>query len=107
MQPCCLEDCPPGDSRGPRGIASVHAEVLLARQVSRPNLCPIYEIFRCDEAPSAFLFLTMKLLAGDTLDAYIRKGLLISRDEALEIFRQMRSRPLPFTAMRVPPPSAR
>jgi len=78
-------------------------EVLLARQVSHPNLCPIYEIFRCDEAPPAFLFLTMKLLAGDTLDAYIRKGLLISRDEALEIFRQMRSRPLPFTAMRVPP----
>jgi serine/threonine protein kinase/Tfp pilus assembly protein PilF len=64
-------------------------EVLLARQVSHPNLCQIYEIFRCDEGQSPFLFLTMKLLAGDTLDSCLRKGLLIPRDEALEIFRQM------------------
>jgi serine/threonine protein kinase/Flp pilus assembly protein TadD len=64
-------------------------EVLLARQVSHPNLCQIYEIFRCDEDQSPFLFLTMKLLAGDTLDSCLRKGLLIPRDEALEIFGQM------------------
>ena len=64
-------------------------EVLLARQVSHPNLCQIYEIFRCDEGQSPFLFLTMKLLAGETLDSCLRNGLLIPRDEALEIFRQM------------------
>jgi serine/threonine protein kinase/Tfp pilus assembly protein PilF len=64
-------------------------EVLLARQVSHPNLCQIYEIFRCDETPPAFLFLTMKLLAGDTLDSCIRRGLLTQRDDALELFRQM------------------
>ncbi|HEY3988784.1 MAG TPA: protein kinase [Acidobacteriaceae bacterium] len=64
-------------------------EVLLARQVSHPNLCQIYEIFRCDEGQSPFLFLTMKLLAGDTLDSRLRKGLVIPRDEALEIFRQV------------------
>ncbi|HTF71031.1 MAG TPA: protein kinase [Edaphobacter sp.] len=64
-------------------------EVLLARKVNHPNLCQIYEIFRCDETPPPFLFLTMKLLAGETLDSCIRKGLLIPRDDALEIFRQM------------------
>ncbi|MDX6461775.1 MAG: eukaryotic-like serine/threonine-protein kinase, partial [Acidobacteriaceae bacterium] len=64
-------------------------EVLLARKVSHPNLCQMYEIFRCDETPPPFLFLTMKLLAGDTLDSCIRKGLLIPRHDALEIFRQM------------------
>jgi serine/threonine protein kinase len=64
-------------------------EVLLARKVNHPNLCQIYEIFRCDETPPPFLFLTMKLLAGDTLDSCMRKGLLIPRDDALEIFRQM------------------
>ncbi|MGA9717231.1 MAG: serine/threonine-protein kinase [Acidobacteriaceae bacterium] len=64
-------------------------EVLLARQIRHPNLCQIYEIFRCEEDPAPFLFLTMKLLAGDTLDTRLRKDVLIPRDEALEIFRQM------------------
>lgn len=44
-------------------------EVLLARKVHHPNLCPIYEIFRCEQPGPAFLFLTMKLLHGETLDA--------------------------------------
>ena len=64
-------------------------EVLLARQISHPNLCQIYEIFRCEENPPPFLFLTMKLLAGVTLDSRLRKGALIPRDDSLEIFRQM------------------
>ena len=64
-------------------------EVLLARQIRHPNLCQIHEIFRCEESPPPFLFLTMKLLAGDTLHARLHKDVLIPRDEALEIFRQM------------------
>jgi serine/threonine protein kinase/Tfp pilus assembly protein PilF len=64
-------------------------EVLLARKINHPNLCPIYEIFRCDDVPPPFLFLTMKLLAGETLDASLQKSVLLPRDEALEIFRQL------------------
>jgi serine/threonine protein kinase/Tfp pilus assembly protein PilF len=64
-------------------------EVLLARKINHPNLCPIYEIFRCDDVPPPFLFLTMKLLAGETLDFSLQKNVLLPRDEALEIFRQM------------------
>jgi serine/threonine protein kinase len=64
-------------------------EVLLARKINHPNLCPIYEIFRCDDVPPAFLFLTMKLLTGETLESSLRKHVLLSRDEALEIFPQM------------------
>jgi len=64
-------------------------EVLLARKINHPNLCPIYEIFRCDDVPPPFLFLTMKLLAGETLDISLQKNVLLPRDEALEIFRQM------------------
>src|SRR5246127_124617 len=64
-------------------------EVLLARKINHPNLCPIYEIFRCDDVPPPFLFLTMKLLAGETLDTSLQKNVLLPRDEALEIFRQM------------------
>ena len=64
-------------------------EVLLARKINHPNLCPIYEIFRCDEVPPPFLFLTMKLLTGETLERRLRNSILIPRDEALEIFHQM------------------
>ena len=31
-------------------------EVLLAREVTHPNLCPIYEIFHCEEPPARQLF---------------------------------------------------
>lgn len=64
-------------------------EVLLARKVTHPNLCPIYEIFHCQEPPPPFLFLTMKLLGGETLDARLKQGTRIDRDDAGEIFRQM------------------
>jgi serine/threonine protein kinase/Tfp pilus assembly protein PilF len=64
-------------------------EVLLARKISHPNLCPIYEIFRCDDVPPPFLFLTMKLLTGETLDSSLQKNVLLPRNETLEIFRQM------------------
>ena len=63
-------------------------EVLLARKINHPNLCPIYEIFRCEDPPP-FLFLTMKLLTGETLDACLRKNMLLPREEALVVFRQM------------------
>ncbi len=64
-------------------------EVLLARKINHRNLCPIYEIFRCAESPPAFLFLTMKLLKGETLESRLRKSLLLPREDALEVFHQM------------------
>ncbi|HEY0759519.1 MAG TPA: protein kinase [Acidisarcina sp.] len=64
-------------------------EVLLARRVNHANLCPIYEIFRCDEPPAPFLFLTMKLLAGQTLATRLLEPGLIPAEDALQIFRQM------------------
>jgi hypothetical protein len=64
-------------------------EVLLARKINHPNLCPIYEIFRCDASPPAFLFLTMKLLHGETLESTLRQSFVLPRKEALELFHQM------------------
>jgi serine/threonine protein kinase/Flp pilus assembly protein TadD len=64
-------------------------EVLLARTIHHPNLCPIYEIFRCEESPPAFLFLTMKLLHGETLESTLRESLVLPRNEALQLFHQM------------------
>ena len=64
-------------------------EVLLAREVNHPNLCPIYDIFHCEQPPPNFLFLTMKLLAGETLAARLRSTASISIAEGLAILKQM------------------
>jgi eukaryotic-like serine/threonine-protein kinase len=64
-------------------------EVLLAREVSHQNLCPIYDIFHAEQAPANFLFLTMKLLPGETLAARLRRDKSISVPEGLAILKQM------------------
>jgi serine/threonine protein kinase/tetratricopeptide (TPR) repeat protein len=64
-------------------------EVLLAREVSHPNLCPIYDIFHCEQPPPSFLFLTMKLLPGETLAARLQGLMPISIEEGLAILKQM------------------
>ena len=64
-------------------------EVLLARRINHPNLCPIYDISRCQDPAPPFLFLTMKLLSGETLASRLARLPIIPRDETLSIFRQM------------------
>jgi eukaryotic-like serine/threonine-protein kinase len=63
-------------------------EVILARKVVHPNLCPIYEIFRCQDPAPPFLFLTMKLVRGPTLEAWLRTAPR-HPPEAVEIARQL------------------
>jgi serine/threonine protein kinase len=63
-------------------------EVILARKVVHTHLCPIYEIFRCEQPAPPFLFLTMKLLQGETLEARLKAGKLAS-GEAIEISSQL------------------
>jgi eukaryotic-like serine/threonine-protein kinase len=64
-------------------------EVLVTREVSHPNLCPIYDIFRDEQPPANFLFLTMKLLPGETLGARLRRTTSISIAEGLAILKQL------------------
>jgi tetratricopeptide (TPR) repeat protein len=65
-------------------------EVLLAQQVNHENLCPIYAIFRCEEPPPGFLFLTMKLLPGKTLATRLRESVApMPIEEGLAILKQI------------------
>jgi eukaryotic-like serine/threonine-protein kinase len=66
-------------------------EVLLAREVSHPNLCPIYDIFHCAQPPPNFLFLTMRLVPGETLAARLRGATPLPIGEGLAILKQMAS----------------
>jgi serine/threonine protein kinase/Tfp pilus assembly protein PilF len=64
-------------------------EVLLARRVVHPNLCPIYDIFRAEDEGVPLLFLTMKLISGETLESRIERLGKIAEDEARTIVEQM------------------
>ena len=64
-------------------------EVLLARKVVHANLCPIYEIFRCDQPAPPFLFLTMRLLQGETLYARFEQSKKMETGEAVDICKQL------------------
>ncbi|MBV8672023.1 MAG: serine/threonine protein kinase, partial [Acidobacteriaceae bacterium] len=64
-------------------------EVLAAREVVHPNLCPIYHIERCDDPPLGFLFLTMKFLPGETLRARLKRSGPLPKEEGLAVASQM------------------
>jgi tetratricopeptide (TPR) repeat protein len=64
-------------------------EVLLAREVLHPNLCPIYDIFFCGEPAPGFLFLTMKVLPGENLAQRIKQRSPLLAEEQLAIAGQL------------------
>jgi tetratricopeptide (TPR) repeat protein/tRNA A-37 threonylcarbamoyl transferase component Bud32 len=63
-------------------------EVLLAREAVHPNLCPIYDIFHSDRPTPNSLFLTMKLLPGETVAARLQRVGSISTEEGSAILKQ-------------------
>ena len=55
-------------------------EVLSAREVVHPNLCPIYDLGHWNRPSGGLTYLTMKLLPGESLAARIfRAGPLPSQ----------------------------
>jgi eukaryotic-like serine/threonine-protein kinase len=64
-------------------------EVLSAREVVHPNLCPIYDLGHWNRPGGELAYLTMKLLAGESLAARLALEGPLEGDEALSIFRQI------------------
>jgi eukaryotic-like serine/threonine-protein kinase len=64
-------------------------EVLLAREVVHPNVCPIYDIFHWERPEGSLIFLTMKLLAGETLSARLDRQGPLPSSEAIHIVNQV------------------
>ena len=66
-------------------LARFHSEVRIARQVSHPNVCRVFDIGDADGVP----FLTMEYVDGEDLASLIRRIGRLSTDKAIEIARQV------------------
>lgn len=71
-------------------------EIQLARKVTHPNVCRLFDVyFHETEVPGLprekikVAFVTMELLSGETLEAYVQRRGRLSEDEALPIVVQM------------------
>jgi serine/threonine protein kinase/Tfp pilus assembly protein PilF len=60
-------------ARNPSFRQRFEREVLLAREVHHPNVCPTYDLFNVSDEHGPLTFLTMKLLRGESLHSRIRR----------------------------------
>ena len=86
---CALKTVRPEIADSPTVRLRFEREVLLAREVLHPNVCPTYDLFRVEGPRGPITFLTMKLLRGESLDARLRRSGCLDADAALAIVRQM------------------
>jgi serine/threonine-protein kinase len=68
-----------------QALARFHSEVRIARQVSHPNVCRVFDIGDADGVP----FLTMEYVDGEDLASLVRRIGRLSTDKATEIARQV------------------
>src|SRR3984893_8177247 len=66
-------------------LARFHSEVRIARQVSHPNVCRVFDIGDADGVP----FLTMEYVDGEDLASLVRRIGRLPSDKAIEIARQV------------------
>ena len=66
-------------------LARFHSEVRIARQVSHPNVCRVFDIGEVDGIP----FLTMEYVDGEDLASVVRRIGRLSPDKAIEVTRQI------------------
>ncbi len=74
----------------PNSAEMFRREILLARQVTHPNVCRIYDIGRHEHSDHGeLLFLTMEFLEGTTLADRVRTLGPMTKDDALPMIQQM------------------
>jgi len=84
-QPVALKFLPAATAKNPQQLARFHAEVRIARQVSHPNVCRVYDIGEVDGAT----FLSMEYVDGEDLRSLLRRIGRLPSDKALEIARKL------------------
>jgi Protein kinase domain len=84
-QVLAMKFLPPALSQDASALARFHSEVRVARQVSHPNVCRMFDIGDAEGLP----FLTMEYVDGEDLSSLIRRIGRLPQDKAIEIARQI------------------
>jgi tetratricopeptide (TPR) repeat protein/tRNA A-37 threonylcarbamoyl transferase component Bud32 len=77
------------DHASDASLARFRREIRLARQVTHPNVCRIYDLGHLVRDGADVLFLTMELLEGETLSQRLHLGGAMLPGEALPLVVQM------------------
>ncbi len=75
----------PESASDPDTLARFHNEVRIARQVSHPNVCRVYDIGEVDGQP----YISMEYVDGENLSALLRRIGRLPNDTALEMARKL------------------
>lgn len=84
-QPVALKFLPESTASNQQMLARLHAEVRIARQVSHPNVCRVYDISEVDGA----VFFTMEYVDGEDLGSLLRRIGRLPADKGVEIARRL------------------
>lgn len=84
-QVVAIKFLPESLSQDPSALERFHSEVRMARQVSHPNVCRMFDIGEVDGVS----FLTMEYIDGEDLSSLVRRIGRLPQDKAIEITRQM------------------
>jgi serine/threonine-protein kinase len=84
-QPVALKFLAPEVDRDPARLMQLHTEVRMARQVSHPNVCRVYDI---DEV-EGHTFLSMEYVDGEELASLLRSIGRFPVERSLELARQI------------------
>jgi serine/threonine-protein kinase len=83
-QPVALKLLPAAMAGDAASLAGFHREVRVARQVSHPNVCRVFDIAEADDKH----FITMEYIDGEDLAMLLRRIGRLPQDKALELARQ-------------------
>ena len=84
-QQVALKFLPPEVDRDPARLTQLHTEVRMARQVSHPNVCRVYDI----DEEEGHTFLSMEYVDGEDLSSLLRRIGHFPEARGLEIGRQI------------------
>ncbi|HWX23594.1 MAG TPA: serine/threonine-protein kinase, partial [Vicinamibacteria bacterium] len=84
-QSVALKFLPPGLQADPERLERLYGEVRVARQISHPNVCRVYDVGEVEGQP----FLSMEYVDGEDLASLLRRIGRLPSHKAIEISQQL------------------